>query len=421
MQVLAATPITELEALAYDWRGSLARPAQVAPDGDWTTWLILAGRGFGKTRAGGEWVIEQAKAGGRGFRIALVARTASDIRDTLIEGESGILACSPPSFFPRYEPSKRRLTWPNGARASTYSADEPDLLRGPQHHAGWADELAAWRYADAWDQLQLGMRLGRHPRVCVTTTPRPTPIIRALIKDPTTAITRGSTYDNRANLAPAFFDKFIRRYEGTRLGRQELNAEILDDAPGALWKRDALEALLVAKVPELTRVVVAVDPAVTSTDESDESGIVAVGLGADGHGYVLDDQSGRFAPNEWATRAVALYHRHHANVLVAEVNNGGDLVGNTVRMIDDGVAYKAVRASHGKRTRAEPVAALYEQGRVHHVGALPVLEDQLCGWDASANVASPDRLDALVWALTELMVAPEPVYSYDALPDYLTR
>ena len=341
----------------------------------------------------------------------MVAPTAADARDVMIEGESGILAISPEWERPNYEPSKRRLTWPNGAIATAYSADEPERLRGPQHDSAWCDEVASWRYPEAWDMLMFGLRLGDDPRVVVTTTPKPVKIIRELIADPTTAITRGSTYENRPNLAPPFFEQIIRKYEGTRLGRQELNAEILDDVPGALWTRARIEETrwpVHRNVPELTRIVVAIDPAVTSGDEADETGIIVAGIDANDHGYVLADQSGRYPPTEWARIAIALYHQHKADRIVAEVNNGGDMVEATIRMIDANVAYTAVHASRGKVVRAEPVAALYEQRRIHHVGAFPTLEDQQCGFttdfDRKAAGFSPDRVDALVWAFSDLMV-----------------
>lgn len=397
--------LTEDESRALEWDWSFwARPKQIAPPGDWRTWLILAGRGFGKTRTAAQWVQGEAESGRR-RRLAIVTATAGDARDVMVEGESGILAVSPPWCRPKYEPSKRRLTWPNGARATLFSADEPDRLRGPQHDGAVADELAAWRYPEAWDQLMFGLRLGRDPRVVVATTPRPTPIIRDLLRDPTTVATTGSTYENATNLAAPFLAKILSKYEGTRLGRQELYAEILDDSPGALWKRGALEGLRVTRAPDLSRVVVAVDPAVSSTEDSDETGIVVVGLGAnDGRLYVLDDGSmGRATPHEWASEVVALYRRHRADRVVAEVNQGGDLVEATIRTVDPNIPYSAVRATRGKAVRAEPVAALYEQGRVHHVGLLARLEDQMVTWDPSAGGKSPDRVDALVWAVTELL------------------
>jgi len=398
-----------LEALTLEarHRWSLhARPDQLPPPGNWTTWLLLAGRGAGKTRAGGEHVRCRVEAGQWG-RVALVAPTAADSRDVMVEGESGLLPKAAPWFRPVYEPSKRRLTWPNGAIGTTYSADEPDRLRGPQHDGAWADELAVWRYADeAWAMLMLGLRLGRDPRCVVTTTPRPVRVIRDLLKQPTTVVTTASTYDNRANLAPAFFGQIIRRYENTRLGQQELYAKLLEDAPGALWKRDLLEETRVMKAPDLVRVVVAIDPAVTATEESDETGIVVAGLGVDGHGYVLDDRSLRASPDGWAREAIAAYHTLRADRIVAEVNNGGDMVENTLRVVDRNIPYRAIHASRGKQARAEPISALYEQKRVHHVGTFADLEDQLCQWVPGAE-KSPDRLDALVWVLTELMLGEE--------------
>lgn len=335
-------------------------------------------------------------------RIALVARTAADVRDVIVEGESGILAISPLSERPTWEPSRRRLTWPNGAIATTYSADVPDQLRGPQHDAAWADELAAWQYPDAWTQLLLGLRLGDDPRVVVTTTPRPTPIIRSLLTAPTTHVTRGRTLDNAANLAPQFLDAIVRQYEGTRLGRQELDGEVLDDSPGALWKRSAIDAARVAKLPDLRRIVIGVDPAVSANAQSDETGIIAAGIGFDGRFYVLDDASGRYSPDQWASRVVALYRSTKADRVIVETNQGGDLVASTLRTVDRSLPITTVHAKRGKALRAEPIAALYEQGRVSHVGSLPSLEDQMTAWDPSADAASPDRVDALVYALTAI-------------------
>jgi phage terminase large subunit-like protein len=392
----------------YDW-SKLARPNQMPPDGDWSYWLLLAGRGFGKTRTGAEWI---KIAHNTVARMALVAPTAADARDVMVEGESGILAISAPWDRPTYEPSKRRLTWKNGALATLYSADEPERLRGPQHGAFWADEVGSWRYPEAWDMLMFGLRLGARPQGVITTTPRPTKIIRQLMADPTCVVTRGSTYENRDNLPSSFFEKIVRKYEGTRLGRQELEAELLEDTPGALWSRETIE---VSRVPscrgDFERVVVAIDPAVTSGEDSDETGILVVGL-ADDHGYVLADASGRYSPVEWARMAVGLYRTHHADRVVAEVNNGGDMVEATLRMVDLNVAFNAVHASRGKVVRAEPVAALYEQGRVHHVGGFAELEDQMCSFttdfDSRAAGYSPDRVDALVWAVTDLMVEQMP-------------
>ncbi len=374
------------------------------PAGNWTTWLILAGRGWGKTRTGAEAVRQAVKDGRR--RIALVAPTAADGRDVMVEGESGLLSVGPESERPNYEPSKRRLTWPNGAIATIYSAEDPDQLRGPGHDFAWCDELAAWkRPHETWDMLLFGLRQGTNPQAVVTTTPRPIKEIRDLLLDPTCVVTRGSTYENRANLAPAFFSQIVRRYEGTRLGRQELEAEVLSDTPGALWKLDLIDLSRVAGHPELIRVVVGVDPAASSNDSSDETGIVVAGIGVDGHGYVLDDVTLRGTPGEWAGAAVRAYRATQADRIVGEVNNGGEMVGFTILTVDPNVSYKAVHASRGKQTRAEPIASLYEQGRIHHVGTLPALEDQMTTW--IPGMRSPDRMDALVWALTELFLEAE--------------
>jgi predicted phage terminase large subunit-like protein len=402
-KALAALTPQEALALAHDWE-FWARPEQLPPRHEkWRTWLILAGRGWGKTRVGAEWIHRQAMAR-PGRRLALVGRTAADVRDTMIRGESGIESIAHPAERPEYVPSQRVLRWPNGSTALTFSADKPDQLRGPQHEIAWCDELAAWRYDEAWDQLQFGLRLGRRPQVIVTTTPRPTAIIRRLVKERATHVTRGRTHDNRANLAPDFVAALEARYGGTRLGRQELEAEILDDDPRALWRRtEMLDAHRVREVPVgLKRVVVAIDPAVTATDESDETGIVVAGLGDDGRGYVLDDLSGRYSPDEWARRAIDAYRRHEANTIVAEANQGGDMISTVLSHVDAAVPVALVRASRGKATRAEPISALYEQGRVSHVGSLPALEDQLCAWVPGES--SPDRLDALVWALSDLML-----------------
>ena len=361
--------------------------------------MYLAGRGWGKTRVGAEIIRQDAKSFGR---IALVGATAADVRDVMVEGESGILAISPPNERPTYEPSKRRLTWPNGAVATTYTAEEPDRLRGPQHERAWADEVAAWKYPGAWDMLMFGLRLGRDPRAVATTTPKQTPHMRAIKAAPGTVIIRGRTYDNAANLAPSFLTAVTTRYAGTRLGRQELDGEDLDDNPNAMWQRARIDELRVTKHPDLVRVVVAVDPAASATEESAETGIIVAGLGTDGHGYILDDCTVHGSPNAWGRAAVTAYHKHRADRIVAEVNNGGDMVIFVLETVDANVPTAKVHASRGKATRAEPVAALYEQGRVHHVGSFPHLEDQLCTWEPGQT--SPDRLDALVWALTELML-----------------
>lgn len=407
--------LSEDEAAELEFLWSFfARPKQLAPTHrEWQYWLVLAGRGFGKTRTGAEWVRGHAESG-KVRRLTLIGPTSDDVRDAMIEGESGILAISPKDFRPRYQPSKRRLTWPNGARALLLTADEPDRARGKQHEKVWADELAAWRYPDAWDQTMLGLRLGDSPQACVTTTPRPTALIKDLMKDPGTVVTTGSTYENKGNLARAFLSKVITKYEGTRLGRQELEAEILEDTPGALWRIAQLDALRVRSLPlEMRRIVVAVDPSVADDGGGDECGIVVAGVGncsckgpgnEEEHAFVFDDLSGALSPGEWADRVVNAYKTHGADRIVAEVNNGGGLVEVNVRTVDKDAAYKAVHASRGKRSRAEPVAALYEQKKVHHVGALAKLESEMTTWDASSGAKSPNRLDAVVWALTDLVV-----------------
>jgi len=399
--------LTPAQALAflYDW-DEWARPSQLYPEGkDWRYWLIKAGRGFGKTRTGAE-AVKKVVYSGEAKRIALIGRTAADVRDTMIEGESGLLSVFPPWDQPVYVPSKRRVTFSNGAIATTYSAEEPDMLRGPQHDYGWCDELAAWNYPEAWDQFLFGLRLGRNPRAVITTTPRPTPIIKDLVKDPLTIVTNGSTYENIANLAPAFVSAIIKKYEGTRLGRQEINAEILEDNPDALWQRSMLDDLRLRAVPDMVQlieVVVGVDPAVTSKQTSDSTGIVVAAKGSDGHYYVLNDATMHDTPKKWASAAIHQFHLWEADRIIGEVNNGGDLVKEVIEAVDHQVPFRGVRASRGKVTRAEPVSALYEKGLVHHIGMFHKMEDEMCDWTPGQK--SPDRMDALVWALTELMGA----------------
>ncbi len=389
----------------------LARDNQWPPEGDWDIWLILAGRGFGKTRTGSETISLWVEAG-LAQRIALVGATSGDVRDVMVEGESGLLAIAPTGCRPLYEPSKRRVTWPNGAMATLFSADEPDRLRGPQHDAAWCDEVAAWRYPDAWDMLLLGLRLGPHPRTIVTTTPRPVGLIRDLLTNPRCTVTRGSTFDNAANLAAPFLSAIVRRYEGTRLGRQELYAEVLTDTPGALWTRAVIEAgrLGPDAVPALQRVVVAIDPATSVGEGSDETGIIVAGRSRDGRVYVLADMSARLPPEGWARAAANAYNRYSADRIVAEKNQGGDMVKATLKVIDPSLNVKTVHASRGKVIRAEPIAALYAEGRVFHAGVFGPLEDQMCQFcndsaykNPSPNSRSPDRVDALVWALTDLL------------------
>ncbi len=395
--------------IARSWR-FVARPEQLPPPGDWTTWFILTGRGWGKTRTGAEFIRAEVAAG-RMRRVALVAPTAADARDVMVEGESGIMAACAPRERPTYNPSLRRLTWPNGAMATTYSADEPDRLRGPQHDGAWSDEVAVWRYPETWDMLQLGLRLGVRPRQIATTTPKPVRVVRDLLarEGHGVHVTRGRTEENAANLAPTFLASILTRYGGTRLGRQEIGGELLEDTPGALWTLAIIEATRLsttAELPGMTRIVVGVDPAVTSHDESDETGIIVAGLGTDGRGYMLDDLSGRYTPNEWASVAIAALDRWQADRIVPERNNGGEMVEYTIRTVRPNAPVKPVHASRGKVARAEPVAALYEQGKVSHVGMFPALEDQMASYVPHTAARSPDRMDALVWALTDLMVAP---------------
>ena len=401
------------------WR-SKARPSQLPPEGDWLGWLLMAGRGFGKNFTGAGWVNELVETHTAG-RIALVAATAADARDTMVEGQSGLLRLAPAWNRPLYEPSKRRLTWPNGAIATTFSSEEADRLRGPEHDAAWADELAAWNDPQAtWDMLQFGLRLGKRPRWLATTTPRPIKLLKDILaregKD--VVVTSGTTFENEANLAPTFLAAVRARYEGTRLGRQELNAELLADIAGALWQMEWLDRDRVRAAPELKRIVVAIDPAVSNNEGSDETEIVVAGVARDQQAYVLEDLSGRYAPHEWAAKAIDAYRRHKADRILAEINNGGDMVEGTIRAIDPRVSFKKVHASRGKVVRAEPIAALYEQRKVHHVGGFATMEDQMCGFtsdfDRSRAGYSPDRVDALVWALTELS-GPVHTWSHEPL------
>lgn len=426
-QFFARLSDDELLHIPYWWE-FWARPKQKAPPGNWSYWLLLGGRGFGKTRALVEWIIQKAldMPGSRG---AIVGQTAGDVRDVLIDGESGILACSPPDFMPVYNASKRRLTWPNGTTATLFSAEKPDSLRGPQFHWAAADELAAWRYTEAWDMLQFGLRLGDNPQCAIATTPRPIPILvgqldnpeLGLLNNPHCVVTTGTTYENRSNLAESFFRQVISRYEGSRLGRQELLGAILSDTPGALWNHDLLEKTRhVDVIPPMFRIVVAVDPA----SSTGQTGVMVVGVakvrGAV-HGYVLEDATPPpgVESSVWAQAAIDAYNRWEADLVVAEVNHGGDMVRNVIRNVKGGqlVKYKAVRASRGKYVRAEPVSTLFEQGIAHMCGSFAHLEDELCAFvpgkvfrvetDESGHrtvVYSPNRLDAMVWGFTELMV-----------------
>ena len=363
----------------------------------------MAGRGWGKTRTGAEDIGWYGLLN-PGSRIAIVAPTTADARDTCVEGDSGLKGVIPSDCLHAWNRSLSEAILTNGTRFKCFSAEEPERLRGPQHHRAWADELAAWKYAETWDQLLFGLRLGQHPQVVVTTTPKPTLIIKSLVASPTVKVTRGSTFDNAANLAPAALEQLKLKYEGTRLGRQELYAEVLGDLPGALWSLSSLDAYRLNEQPELKRILVAVDPAATNNENSDEHGIIVVGATEDRRGILLEDASLQGSPLDWARRAVSLYRSYNADGIVIEVNQGGDMVAHTLRTIDENVNIIEVRASRGKHVRAEPIAALYEQGRIAHVGSFPELENQMTqmtthGYEGDG---SPDRVDAMVWAFTEL-------------------
>ena len=384
------------------WLNQLARPEQLpSEDTSWTTWLYLAGRGAGKTRTAAEWLAWEASSKPR-TRWAIVAPTYGDARDTCAEGESGIVnVLRQYGTLKDYNRSIGEIFLTNGSRIKLFSGEEPERLRGPQHHGGWFDELAAFKYPEAWDQYQFGLRLGEFPQTIVTTTPKPIKIIKELITQDNVKVVRGSTFDNAANLAESALAQYRLRYENTRLGRQELYGEILDNVDGALWTRKLIDDARVDSAPPLVRVVVAIDPAVTANATSDETGIVAAGIASNGDYYILDDKSIRTTPDAWARVAVELYHKHQADKIVAETNNGGDMVILLLKQVDASIATKKVTATRGKQLRAEPISSLYEQGKVHHVGYFSDLETQLCEWTPQSS-ESPDRLDALVWALTEL-------------------
>ncbi|WP_198021491.1 terminase large subunit domain-containing protein [Sulfitobacter guttiformis] len=409
----------ELRALPYLF-DFWAMPHQLPPEGNWRSWVIMGGRGAGKTRAGAEWVRSLMEGSrpldaGRCARLALVGETIEQVREVMIFGDSGILACSPADRRPDWEATRKRLVWPNGAVATVHSAHDPEGLRGPQFDAAWVDELAKWKKAqDTWDMLQFALRLGERPQVCVTTTPRNVDVLKTLLKSPSTVVTHAATEANRAHLAASFLEEVRARYRGTRLGRQELDGVLLSDAEGALWTSAMLEANRATDVPQLDRIVVAVDPATTSGASADECGIVVAGVQCSGspqdwRAFVLADCTVTgMGPSGWAQAAIAAMQRFGADRLVAEVNQGGQMVREVIRQVDPLVPYKGVHATRGKVARAEPVAALYEQGRVRHVAGLDQLEDQMCrmtrrGYEGSG---SPDRVDALVWALHELMIEP---------------
>jgi phage terminase large subunit-like protein len=414
--------LTPDEALAmiYDWH-VWARPTQLRPipkpgEPDWYIWMLLGGRGMGKTKTGAETIREWAEESQHTepYRFAIIGQTAADVRDVMLQGESGILSISPPWFMPVYEPSRRRVTWPNGTFGILFSGDSPDQLRGPQFHKAWVDELAKYLYPqETWDNLEFGLRLGDNPQALVTTTPRPIPIIKSMLEDEQVFVTRGSSYENISNLAPSFIRRVIRKYEGTRVGRQELHAEVLSDMPGALWSYEMIERNRVQRIPDMVRIVIAVDPAVSVSEDSDETGIVVCGLGTDGLGYVMRDLSGRYSAEGWAQKVVDAYYDYSADRVIAEVNNGGDLVESVIRSKDSRVSYKAVHASRGKIRRAEPISAFYERGQIRHHGQFAAMEDQMTTYNPTEAVTpterrrtkmlSPDRMDAMVWGMTELL------------------
>lgn len=415
-ETLADLPPEDIAFLATDWhvwaRDDQLPPEQTAED-PWRVWLILGGRGSGKTRAGAEWIRAKALglppfADSPALRIGLVGETLGDVRHVMIEGISGLLAVHAAHERPLFEPSKMQLTWPNGAIAQCFGGDNPESLRGPQFDTAWVDELAKWHEPErGWDMLQFGLRIGDHPQMAVTTTPKALPLLTAIMGDPATVTTRSRTSDNAANLAPTFIKEITRRYQDTALARQELDGEIVDLRAGSLWRRDWIEANRMASAPDLKSIVVAVDPPVTATASSDACGIMVAGIGPDNRAYIISDRTiqGR-EPHIWARAAVAAYQDFEADRIVAEVNQGGDLVVSVLRQIDPNVPVQKVRATRGKWLRAEPVAALYAEGRVTHVGRFQQLEDQMCafGADGLASGRSPDRLDALVWALTSLLL-----------------
>ena len=390
----------QLLALKYDWE-FWARPEQKTPLGKWITWLLLAGRGYGKTRVGAEQIIKWKNEGYK--RFTLMAKTPAEARDIMVQGESGILACSPPWDVPDYKPSNRSLIWSNGAEAHIYSGENYEQSRGSQCEKGWIDELAKYRNPqEALDNVMLGLRLGDNPQIVITTTPKPTKTIKDLIKDEATIVTRGSTYDNMGNLAETFIQTIIKKYENTRLGRQELYAEILDDNPNALWRRADIDKSRIERkdCPRFERIVIGVDPAVTDGETADDTGIIVAAKDSNNHGYILEDDTINASPDAWGRKVVNAYHKWQADRIIGEANNGGDMIEYVIRTIDRNVAYRKVTATRGKLLRAEPIAALYEQGRIHHVGYFGDLEDQYCEWQPGDK--SPNNMDAAVWALTEL-------------------
>lgn len=413
--MLAGLTAKQLEDLQWDWK-FWGRPKQQLPVGNWFTWLILAGRGFGKTRTGAETVLQWARE--KNMHIALVGRTVADIRDVMLFGESGIITCAPPHEKPTYIASKRLVLFPNAVKCYLYTDEDPEQLRGPQHYKAWVDELCKFtRARDTWDNLELGLRLGVLPQVIVTTTPKPGKVLKDIMKDKKTVVTTGSSYENKANLSETFIDRIIARYEGTRVGEQELHAKVLEDVSGALWNRELIAADRLMEFPSyvtIVRTVVAIDPSVSSSTEADECGIIIACLGSDQRGYILGDYSLRANPDEWMERAIEAFDNFMCDRMVGEVNQGGDLIEILLRTKRPNLAYKKVRASQGKKTRAEPVSALYEQGKISHVGVHDALETEMTEW-VPGEGDSPNRIDALVWAITELMLEDSTTFSVGVL------
>lgn len=434
LEALGSLTPTQLEELRFDWK-FWARPDQLEPPGKWKVWIPLAGRGWGKTRCGAEWVRHRIKSGDG--RVACVAPTRGDVRRVMVEGESGLLnVCwkgdktykGKEIGFPTWSPTNNTMTWSNGAVAQFYSAEDPERLRGPQHHSAWCDEICAWNnLEETWDMLQFTMRLGKNPRILITTTPKPVKLLRNLLKPENIESgrvykTTGSSYDNKDNIDL----EALQQYEGTRLGRQELYAEILDEAAGALWNRKMIDdaqfflpedciklsedgsldfdASRVEFSKTLQKIVVSVDPAVTANEESDLTGIMVAGVDINGTAYIIEDATDMYMPEQWATKVVDLYNKYEADIVVAEKNQGGEMVKHTLRTVDDTLPIKLVHASRGKFARAEPVSSLYERGKIKHLKYLEKLEEQMVTWEPLGSIGSPDRLDAMVWAITNLLL-----------------
>lgn len=416
LEVLSGFDADVLSQLTHNWdfwgRPKQQEPGLLPSGRPYFCWMLLAGRGFGKTATGAQWVkrrVLAARERKQPIRIALIAETAADARDVMIEGDSGIIAESDPDFMPIYQSSKRKVTWPDGSVAHTFSGEEPGQLRGPQFHYAWVDELAKYLYPDdTWDNLEFGLRLGDTPQVCVTTTPRPIPIVVAIHDDPMNVVTVGSSYENIGNLAPSYINRVLKKYEGTRLGEQELHAKILRDVPGALWTMDMLTECRIplGELPSsIVRTTISVDPAVSTSEKANETGIIVISRAENGHAFVRKDASGEFTASEWAKVAIRQYRNFEASRMVGEANNGGDLVESNVKAHDKSIHFRKVWAVKSKGQRAEPIAALYEQGKIHHVGQFPDLESQmmLITREEYFGAGSPDRLDALVWGASDVM------------------